>query len=331
MPSADGTALAPLLARLATRPRTAIAAHERPDGDAIGAAVAMRRILSAAGIPARLVGLGPIPPRYGWLLEGEALDPGEPGWSRDTDLLIALDCGAYDRLGPFVREAEGRLAVANIDHHDSNARFGDFSWVDPAASSTGEMVWRFAKAGGLALPPEAAPALWVAIATDTGQFSYSNTGPLALRIGAELLEAGVQPREIHQRLWQSHTLPELRLMQRALASLELREAGRVACVRLSREDFAEFGCGPENAQEIVNLPRGLAGVEAGFFFYELPHEDLTKASIRTRPPLNANELCRLFGGGGHQRAAGCSLPGRLPAVMERVLSAAHDLWFPGRA
>jgi len=184
---------ADIVSLLRGKKHAVITAHERPDGDALGAALGLRRILEAAGLRARVVGLGPIPPRYQFLLQEGESETAAPGWTQGADVFFALDCGAFDRLADFAHEAVGRLPVVNIDHHDSNTLFGDANWVEPHASSAGELVYRLARTAGWTVSTAAAEALWVAIITDTGQFAYSNTSPDTLRIGAELLERLITP------------------------------------------------------------------------------------------------------------------------------------------
>lgn len=305
-----------------------IASHERPDGDAIGSALGLRRILAATGRRARVVGLRPYADRYAFLeQEGEIEDPhGE--WFHDADLFIALDSSNVERLSPLLRPVLNSLPLINIDHHPDNAMFGDINWVMPQASSTGEMMIRLARASQWAIGKDAAEALWVAIVTDTGRFSYENTTAEVLRMAADLVDQGVQPAIAERHLYQSIQVKEYQLIARVLERLTLHAHGRLATLALSREDFREFDCSPQNAQDLVNLGRNIQGVEVTLFFYELLEEPKTKVSVRTQPPHDASQLCRIYGGGGHTRAAGCSLDGPLSTVMPKVLTQAQILFFP---
>lgn len=306
-----------------------VASHERPDGDAIGSALALHRILRDAGLDAAVAGMLPVPERYAWLPGAAEILPVTAETLARRDLLAALDCGAFDRAPGICALRRPEQTVINIDHHDSNTRFGNLNWVDPCACSTGELVFRLAQAAELRISPAAAQALWVAVSTDTGGFCYGNTSARALRIGAELVELGADPAVAHQRIHQSLSLSELSLTRRALENLELCLDGLAAVTTLTRSDFAEFGCGPEHASEIVNLPRSVKGTGAGLFFYEPTDEEVTKVSVRTVPPLDAAALCALFGGGGHHCAAGCKLPCRAAEAKRTVLAAAARLWRSG--
>lgn len=319
---------AEILAALQGAKRVVVTAHARPDGDAFGSALAMRRLLAAAGIPAQIAGLEPFPVKFRFLLRPDEMDG--DAWLSSADRLLVLDCGAFDRVSPAIQEAEDRLYVVNIDHHGSNIGFGKVNWIDPHASSTGEMVWRLAKAAGWAVDASVATCLWTALTTDTGRFGFENTTPDVLRIAADVLACGVKPGEVERYVFQSVELKELRLSQRAQSRLELHEMGRLAMVALTHGDFEDLGCTAENAQEIVNIPRQIAGVEVAVFLYELPDFGKVKVSLRTVPPFNAAELCGMFGGGGHARAAGCSVEGNMESVRKAVLDKIHDVWYVGR-
>ncbi len=304
-----------------------ITAHERPDGDALGSCLALARLLKAVGKRARIVGLRDIPPRYRFMAALDEIEAADNDWLQAAELLVVLDCGAFDRPGEFVLNAREQARIINIDHHDSNTMFGDLNWVDRNASSAGEMVFHLAHACGWRITRDTAEALWVAIATDTGRFAYENTSANTLRIAAELVEAGARPYELYSEVYLSLPIKELKLQERALASLQVREQGRVAFVCIANRDFEELECGPENAQDIVNLARKVQGVKVGIFFYELADSDKTKVSVRADHPCDATELCRAFGGGGHQRAAGCTVDGRLGQAVPMILDKVHQLWF----
>ena len=308
-----------------------ITAHERPDGDALGSCLGLARLLKAAGKRARVVGLQDIPPRYRFMvkpneIEAVNITPAKD-WLGSADLLVVLDCVAFDRPGEFVLGARDQVRIVNIDHHDSNTMFGDLNWVDKDASSAGEMVFHLAEACKWKISQEVAEPIWVALATDTGRFVYENTSAETLRIAAQLVEAGARPYALYSEIYLSLPLKEMKLQQRALASMQVRENGKVAFVCLSNKDFAELECGPENAQDVVNLSRKLQGVKVGIFFYELAGRKETKVSVRADDPCDATDLCRAFGGGGHHRAAGCTVKGGLKQAVPVVLTKVHELWF----
>jgi len=304
-----------------------VTAHIRPDGDAVGSALGLHRMLLAAGKSSTVVDLGPIPERYQFLIyDGECRSADSVDFGT-ADCIIALDAGAIERTPEFVAEQKGKVPVINIDHHKSNTSFGDLNWIDETASSVGEMLCMLAATMDLTITADAAEALWVAIATDTGRFSYSNTSPRTMQAASGLLQTDIDIAAINHAIYNAMPLRQLQLQGRALQRLTTHEGGRVAMVTLSRDDYVELGCTSADAEDIVNLPRSLEGVNVAIFLYELLDEPGTKVSLRTSEPYDAAEFCRLFDGGGHARAAGCSLPGTLDSTISQVLERVHAHWF----
>ncbi len=309
--------------------RIAITTHIRPDGDAIGSVLGLCRILNAAGKQAVIVAMDAVSRRYAFLMETDVIRPAAETTPESFDLLILLDTGALDRAPAAIEAWLPRVRSLNIDHHPTNTAFADLNYVVPSASSVGELVVALASSAGYAIPPAAAEALWVALVTDTGRFSYSNTTRAAMHAAASLLESGVRTDILNHRIYESATAAQVRLQGRAIAHLELFHDGRVALVSLSREDFEALGCTGEDADEMVSVPRRIEGVDIAVFLYELPGEGgrETKAGFRTVEPYDAADFCRRQGGGGHARAAGCSLPMPLDAAKTRVLDQIAEIWF----
>jgi len=304
-----------------------IVTHLRPDGDALGSSLGLARILRTAGINAQTVGLTPVPPRYQFLPEPDELGDIDTVDLSDVDLVAVLDAGAIDRTHPFVEQIQGRTAILNIDHHQSNTFFGDTNHVDPKASSVGEIVWRIATDAEWTIPAAAAEALWVAIVTDTGRFAYDNTSPEAMAAAGDLLTCGVRTSWIDHMIFSAMPLRQMRLQERAMASIALAERGRLATVAITRDDLAAVNAQPGDTEDIINIPRSIEGVEIAVFFCELPDDPVIKVSFRTTEPYDAAALCKTFGGGGHQRAAGCSIDSNMDETQRIVLERIHDSWF----
>jgi len=309
--------------------RIAITTHIRPDGDAIGSVLGLRRILAAAGKSASIVAMDPAPRRYAFLMGADTIVPADETGPEAFDLLVILDTGALDRAAPAVSAWMPRIRTLNMDHHPTNTEFADLNYVVPSASSVGEMIADLAVAAGYAVPRSAAEALWIAMLTDTGRFSYSNTTRAAMHAAAALLETGIRADILNHLVYETATAAQVRLQGRAIEHLELRHGGRVALVSLSREDFAEFDCAGEDADEIVAIPRRVAGTEIALFFYELPGDGPreTKVGMRTVEPFDAGAFCLRLGGGGHARAAGCSLQLPLADAKARILDLIDETWF----
>ena len=285
-----------------------VTGHVRPDGDSLGCMIALAHLLNRAGIKAAATaerkGLG----GPAFLVGVEKLVAPEAAAKKKYDLLISVDCGAFERLPEDIQPLARKLSVINIDHHRTNTLFGTLNWIDGRASSTGEMVWRLARKAGWRLDAVAAEALWVAVITDTGRFAYDQTTPLTLRCGADLLRYGVRTAFINDRLYCSFSRTNIELKSRAFRTLTVNDNNAVASVTLTGKDFESTDGTKADAEDVIEIPRSLVGNRVALFFYGDEEDSAeTRVSIRTRAPLDATELASKFGGGGHARAAGCTI------------------------
>jgi phosphoesterase RecJ-like protein len=311
--------------------RILITGHERPDGDCIGSEMALCAMLRAAGHEAEIVNADPVPALYRFLLEGREaarLAPvrvAQEGETLAADLVFVLDCTSLSRTGrmePLLAKIGAPLV--DVDHHPHNPRFGAVNWVDTKAAATGELIWRLASCCGWRAPRVALDALYTAILTDTGQFAYSCTSARVHRVAAALLENGVDPEHVWQKVYLGKSRGELALDARARASLEVLGDGRIGAVTLTAEDFRATGTGKEHTENVVNIPRLLAGVELAVFFCSVSGGSKTKISLRSTRRVDAGALARRFGGGGHRQAAACLLPVPIPEARQQFLPAAES-------
>jgi phosphoesterase RecJ-like protein len=310
--------MAQLLAFLQTPGLKLLTGHMRPDGDAFGAALGLARCLIRQGQPV-VVAAEPAELGLVGFLEGsETVVAPAAAATLDIAAIISLDCGTVQRLPEALQPLLARLPLANIDHHRTNTRFGQVNWVDAQAGSTSEMVWRLTRHAKWPLDRAGAEALWVGVVTDTGRFAYDQTSPRTLRCGADLLRYGVRTAWINDRLYGSFDRKVLELKRRAFQTLECRTDGRVATITLTREDFAATGCTKTDAEDIIEIPRSLRNNVLALFFYQSGEEQETRLSIRTREPLDATHLALRYGGGGHARAAGCTIHAPLNAAKAQV-------------
>ena len=285
-----------------------ITGHVRPDGDSLGCMIALAHLLNRAGVKAvataERTGLG----GPGFLKGVEKLVAPEAAAKKSFDLLISLDCGALERLPEPIQPLVAKLPVINIDHHRTNTLFGTLNWIEGHSSSTAELVWRLARKAGWPLDTVSAEALWVAIITDSGRFAYDQTTSATLRCGADLLRHGVRTAVINDKLYCSFSRISMELKKRAFRTLTVWDNNEVASVTLTGQDFEETGGSKADAEDVIEIPRSLIGNRVALFFYGSEDDNAeTRVSIRTRAPLDATALAKQFGGGGHARAAGCTL------------------------
>lgn len=311
----------------------ALVCHQRPDGDALGSGLALALALRENGFGADVVNAFPLPENLAFLGgEGIVVRKDAADWHREYDFLGVLDCGEVKRLEPINRAAAGALPAFTVDHHVSSAGVGEAIWVQPGASSTGEMIVNLYRVAGWKMGRQAAQALWTAIVTDTGRYSYENATPAALEAGRECLLAGANPVLTASMIYQFVSPGERLLQARALSRVEYFDGGRMAVSWLNDDDFREAGVSADADIEIVNLLRDTTGVEAALFFYQLSTRSTAapgavKISIRTAAPHEAVGVAKMFQGGGHARAAGCTVDRPLPAAMQMVTAAARGEFF----
>ena len=311
--------------------RFLITTHENPDGDALGSILAAKLALESMGKDAvmYLYGDGPLPAEYGFMhlddLRREL--PADAG----ERVLLALDCANESRLG---RDYEELLAnaslVIDIDHHHDNTRFGDINAIVPDASSTGEIVRDLLRLLGVDLTPETAEALYIALVTDTGRFQYTNTSPRALRLAAELVEAGANLQRVFQGVYESVEFAKLKLLARALERAEVYDGGRLVISYLLRDDFLEVGAVEPYSEGIIDYLRAVEGSDMAVLIREPPTRGGPKhrVSLRSRSDeLDVSEIARRGGGGGHRQAAGFSseldLPDLIAFIREEFAAAAQ--------
>jgi len=296
--------------------------HENPDGDALGSLLGMHLLLGQVDKDACMFLAAqefPLPYEYRHLpLDGVLTSPPP---DVDERLVVFLDCGNIERMpGDFLRS--GNVRIVNIDHHHDNTRFGDVNLVDPAASSTAELVWRLAKELGAELTAPIADALYVGLVTDTGRFMYRNTSADAHRMAAELIEAGASPHEVNRQVFESLPFRRLELLARALARVERLDGGALTVTHLTREDYLETGSDEHDSEGIVDHLRSVEGTAVAVLVRELLGSDragLRKVSLRAvNGRVDVSRIARGLGGGGHTQAAGFTTDLPVPELLERL-------------
>jgi phosphoesterase RecJ-like protein len=298
-----------VLRQIRTGERFVVVTHENLDGDALGSLVAMHGVLRALRKDSVIVIAAeefPLPPEYRFFaLDG--LCTQAPG-DLDRRIAIFLDCGNLDR-NPLaaLRDAE---PLVNIDHHHDNTRFGTVNHVVEEASCTAEIVWDLMRGLGVELTAVIAEALYVGLVTDTGRFSYENTGPRAHLMAAELIEAGVDVAGLYRRIYEGIPFAKLELLARGLASVRRFDDGSLTVAVLGGEDFEATGADDSYAEGIIDHLRAVEGTKVAALIREVcagGHAGERKVSLRaTDDGADVSAIARAFGGGGHRRAAGFS-------------------------
>jgi phosphoesterase RecJ-like protein len=324
----------PLADLIETHDRFLVTTHVRPDGDALGSEVGMAGLLRQKGKDVRVVNASPTPPRYDFLDPDRSLfehfqHAVEPEALADREVAVILDLSAWNQLGDMealIRNFKGPRVV--VDHHVSQDDLGAIFLKDTTAEATGTLVLQAVRALGATLTPEVATGLLTAIAMDTGWFRHSNTRAGTMRAAAELIEAGAAADQIYLQLFERNTLGRLKLIGEALVNLRTDQNGRVAYTAVTREDLLRTGAIPPDTEDLVDYTVSLRGVDIGLLFIEQARGGV-KVSFRTRADVDCARLAGLFGGGGHRAAAGATIPGTMPEIIDRVLAAVRQALEPG--
>ncbi|HZK83366.1 MAG TPA: bifunctional oligoribonuclease/PAP phosphatase NrnA [Desulfosporosinus sp.] len=308
-------------------PKVALFSHISPDGDCLGSMLAMGLALEKMGKEVSFYNPDPVPSYLAFLPGSYRVKQELP--SPQPKVLLFVDCTDLGRVNMSRSEISGDSTVLNLDHHISNLFFGDFNWVDAQASAVGEVALALIKQLGVELDIDIATNLYTAIVTDSGCFQYSNTTAQTHRSTADLLDLGVDLSRIHHSIFDQKPLAQSKLLQCALAGLEILADGQLAIMSLSTEDFQKSGAEQELSEGLVNQARSIAGVEVAVLLKEVGPEEI-KVGLRSNLWLNVNEIAVLFGGGGHQRAAGCTLRMLMTEAKQSITTAIEEALRIGR-
>jgi phosphoesterase RecJ-like protein len=306
---------------LRSHDRFLVTTHENPDGDALGSLLAMTLALRSLDKDAAmyLVGGAPLPGEYAFMPLEELTRrlPADAG----ERVLVAVDCANESRLGPDPEILHSARYTIDIDHHHDNTRFGDVNLVVADASSTGEVLRDILLELDVELTPEIAEALYIALVTDTGRFQYKNTTPKALRLAAELVEAGADVHRVFQGVYENVQFAKLKLLARALERAQVYEGGAVVVSYLLRHDFNEVGAAEPYSEGIIDYLRAVEGAIMAVLIREPPRSDapLRRISLRSSSDeLDVSAIARKSGGGGHRQAAGFSSEAPIDEITDFV-------------
>ena len=291
-----------------------LVAHIQPDGDTLGSCFALKVMLERMEKDVFVCCDGDIPSRYQELLPADKLQ-NPLNVSKTVDLAIAVDCADSARLGRSLKLFRNAKTTANIDHHVTNDRFAQINHVCEA-SSVGEIIFEIMRFCGIEPDEKSAQYLYIAMSTDTGNFTYSNTNRKCLSYVSEMVEL-FDLRNTADVLFRRRSLIATQLIGRAISRLEIFESGRIAFVTLLESDLKEFGAHSSDCESVVDFAREIEETQAAVFFRELPHG--VKISFRSKGGIDVGAVAALYGGGGHAGASGCQASGKLDDVKKSIL------------
>ena len=296
-----------------------VVGHVRPDGDCVGSQLGLTLALLNEGKKAVCWNEDRIPQKYRFLDPDGVIQ--KPKRGQEFDCVIATDAASFERLGGVGKCIAQRRLLINIDHHESNTRFGDLNWVSARAPSTGELIYRLLKIARWPITRPIADCLFTAISTDTGSFQYPSTRPGTFHASAELVTRGANLAKICDEVYQSYPLSRARLLRHVYSHFKLTHDNQIAYFWLKQSDLTRVGAESNDTEGLIDHIRAVEPVVVACVFEEMTPE-LTRISLRSKNArVNVNEIAALFGGGGHPAAAGARIAGTPLATQRKVVAA----------
>jgi len=293
--------------------------HGNPDGDALGSALALMQGLRQMGKKAYILSKDKMPSTYAFLPYSIEISGEQTSVKEDTDCVIALDCGNTERLSASIELSSKRYTTINIDHHLSNELYGDYNYVDTNASATGEIVYQIMQLMGLKIDKNIAMCLYTSLVTDTGSFKHSNTTSVTHTIAGDLINTGIDFSELHRIIFNNKKFERIKLYGRVIENMQLIHNGRTCLMELTKEMLEEFAMEGSDTSDIVSMGSDIDSVEVVILVKET--DTGIKISLRSKSKVDVRKVAEEFGGGGHTRASGLSLPNSLEEAKSIIIKA----------
>ena len=323
--------LASIADRLERAQRIMVLCHTGPDGDAVGSSTAFALMCEAMGKEVKCVAPDKLAERLSFIIPERLRAEYTDSLEDSFDTVVALDTASPAQLGVLSHLAENGKIHLMIDHHGVGEPYAD-SYIDASASATGEIVWHLyvllRERGLITTMPDVSRAVYAAIVSDTGSFKFSNTTPDTHLIAASLVgeinsaeDGGMTTDELCRNLFGRRTLRDIKAQGLAIENLRVFADGEIGAVLLTADEYLDRGLEEGDLSMAVETPRSLAGVKIAIAVRQKADErDTFKVSSRSNCDANVSEVCALFGGGGHPKAAGCTIYGTDPeeVLLEAV-------------
>lgn len=318
---------------LADSRRVLITTHVKPDGDALGSTSAMVQGLTARGIACHVLLFSKVPEKYSFVYTDSRVPYSvfDKQWPADVDLasfdtLLVVDTGTWSQLPNLKEKLTGWVGKKIVvDHHLTQEDWADVKLVDTTVGAAGEIVAELLARWEIELTKPLATAILLAIVSDTGWFQYSSTRPVTLRLGARLMEAGVDFDRLYQRLYQNERPQRLTMQAKAMQSLQLLCDGKLAVMRVPTSAYEQTGASSEDTEGMINVPLGVRTVEVSILLTNPPGGGPIRVSTRSKGNVDVAKFAQTFGGGGHARAAGLKVDGTLDDAADLVIAKMSDV------
>lgn len=318
---AKNLTLARLCQALKKKDNFLLASHVNPEGDATGSILALESLLRRLGKKTLIACEDVFPERLHCLSSKRWNQVKDVPPGRKFDALVVADCPTLERIGSAQNLLTPKTEIFNIDHHVSNDRFGHYNYIQPSASAAGEVVYDIFKHFKMKLNREEATSLYVAISTDTGSFKYSNTTVKSHEVASALIQTGIDIEKINDALYATYSLEKIQLYSILLGKVQTNSEGTVAWVGLTRKDLEKTGATYEDTEGFIDFLKYIREVQYAFFMSEMDGDEdgQVRVSFRSKGDNDVAQIAVHFGGGGHKKAAGCSIKGTLEDVTKQIL------------
>jgi len=302
--------------------RFLITAHTSLEGDALGSELAFACLVRALGKIAVIVNDDKVPQGYEFLPGLNSVKRYSSSFKDiNFDVFVLLDCSDLKRSGDVYKLNIGGKPVLNIDHHISNAQFGEVNWVEPNVSSAAEMVYKLFKAMRVAINKDAAVSLYAGMLTDTGSFRYSTTSSFTHQAVADLMRQGINVVEIYRSIYEDKPFHDMKLLAGILGGIKRTSNGKIAWVELEKGISHNKSISFDLSERILSFVRAIKGVEVAVLFKKMEgRTNEIRVNFRSQGKVDVNKVAKFFGGGGHKTASGCTVKGTLAQVRRKVLA-----------
>jgi phosphoesterase RecJ-like protein len=297
-----------------------VVSHIQPDGDAISSTCAVAWILEQCGKSYVMVNESQTPHKFHYLRGAKAIiQHSKEPINQLFDAVIAVDCADFLRIGSVSQAFSETAQILNIDHHPTSDLFGQVHVIKDDAAATAEILYDLMLTMQLKLDKDVSECIYTGLLTDTGGFRYSNTSPKVMKIASELLTYGINGNTLAEHLLETLSFSHIQLLKKSLSTLSFSDDYQISWMSITQEVVNNTGASNEDFEGLVNYPRNIEGVEVGMLFKQTAPE-LVKVSFRSAGKVDVAQIAKSFGGGGHIRAAGCSIEGELSFAIEEVVS-----------
>ena len=304
-----------ILKQIQKAEKIVILTHESPDGDAVGSSLAMKLIVEKLEKTADV-----IIPEYSRLFNflPSAEEIMTDSKIKNYDLAISVDCATLKRMAKKEYFENAKSTIV-IDHHGSNTMYGDLNYVNPASPACCEVLAGMLKYYEIDITKDIGTCLMTGIITDTGGFRHVGITPETFEFTADLIRLGVDVPDIYKRTLNTKTRANFELSKKVMDRMEILEDGKVTFTYMNKKDEEEVGAEPGDHEGLVEIGRDIEGIEVSIFIRQKENEDAYKISMRSGNKVNVSDICFLFGGGGHPRAAGALIQGNVEQVKEKLM------------